>query len=101
MDKVLQLGHNHLEESTSESGKMINLMDKVSIHLEMEIVGMVHSLKVVQMAMVLIYLMGKLLKIIISTINCMDMRKKTQKFNLNSIYIKVNLERAKKLDMEL
>ena len=99
MEKELQLGLNLTVENTRADGKMINIMGKESICLQMKIHGMEHISMVEQMAMALMFWMEKLLKIIALMISCMDMLQKKQKFNLKPIIIKVYLEWGKNLDM--
>ena len=79
---------------------MISFMDKVSMFSQMVIVGLVHLRKVKLMAMVAMSLIKTLMKIILLMISCMDMELNSQKFNLNHIIIKVNLELVKNLAME-
>jgi len=74
-------------------------MGKVSMFLPMVIVGRVHSKKVELMARGLILLMGNLFRIIILIICCMGMQLKRNKLNHRPIYIRVNLELAKNVDM--
>jgi len=72
MEKVLQLGQNHLKESIRVSGKMISITDRENIFLKMAIVGVVHFKMVEQMA--LVFLMEKLIDYIALMISCMDMQ---------------------------
>ena len=92
MEKVIQFGNNHLEENIQENGKMINIMEKESLFLQMVIDGMAHIKKVEPMVMDLMFLIKNILKIMPQKISFMDMQLKRKKFNHKPIYIEENLE---------